>query len=79
MEDGAVVVAFESTARMVRMRAPVVMGARFTVDFNGQPAEIEHTVSTMAQYARIIIDTVTRGHSTEHPPPDDEGWTRLNS
>jgi hypothetical protein len=57
MEDGTVVVAFESTARMLRMGAPVVMGARFALDYKGQPAEIEHTINTMAQYARIIIDT----------------------
>jgi hypothetical protein len=79
MEDGAVVVAFESTARMVKMHAPVVMGARFTVDVNGQAAEIDHTMNTMARYVRIIIDTVTRGHPTEQPPQDEEGWIPLNA
>ena len=78
MEDGIVVVAFESTARMVRMQAPVVMGARFALDYKGQPAEIEHTINTMAQYVRIIIDVVTRGHPTEDTPRDDQGWTPLN-
>lgn len=79
MDDGAVVVAFESTARMVKMQVPVVMGPRFTIDLNGQQAEIEHTVNTIAQYVRIIIDTVTHGHPTEQPPQDDEGWTPLNT
>lgn len=79
MEDGAVVVAFESTSRMVKMHAPVVMGARFTVDVNGQAAEIAHIMNTIAQYVRIIIDTVTRGHPSEQPPQDEKGWIPFNA
>jgi hypothetical protein len=79
MEDGITVVAFESTARMVKMDVPLVMGAQFTVDVNGQPAEISHTVNTMTQYVRIIIDTVTRGHPSERSQPDEEGWIPLTN
>jgi hypothetical protein len=79
MEDGSVVVAFESTARMVKMRAPLVLTPRFAVDYKGQPAEVEQTINAMAQYARIIMDAVTRGHPTEHPPEDEEGWAPLEA
>lgn len=77
MDDGAVVVTFESSAQMVSVQVPVVMGARFSVEVDGHDAELGHTLNTIAQYVRIIIDTVTRGHPSEHPPQDLEGWTPL--
>lgn len=78
MEDGTIVTEFVSTARMVRIDVPIAMGAQFAIRYNDQPAEMVHTINTVAQYARIIIDTVAHGHPAEHTSQDANGWTTFD-
>jgi hypothetical protein len=77
MEDSTEVIAFESTARMSAMQAPLELTPIFTLEYDGQRAEVAHTINTMVQYVRIIIDTVTHGHPSERPPEDEGGWKPL--
>jgi hypothetical protein len=73
LEDGSVLMSFQSTARMTNIEVPFRMKPQFTIDYLGEPVPLDHALTAMLHYVRFIIDTVAHGPEPADLPPAEPG------